>query len=176
MVVVDGGVLVDLVELDVVLVMVVDGVVVGGGVVVVADIVVVDEDAVVVVVANCVVEVVGGVVAGDVDSASVARLGGWQVGQTAGLWIVCSRSTTKATQPTWLLVATSRPEPFRKSLAPVPAALRVSLDVTKSQAAKRRSRRSKGSATAGLSPTSSVARPFGCVRRPARWKQRARSV
>lgn len=134
---VDEVVLVDVVELDVVLVIVVvarvvvvevvDVVVVGGRVVVVevADIVVVDEDAVVVVVGDCVVEVVGGVVAGDADRASVARLGGWQVGQTAGFWIVCSRSTAKATQPTWPLVATTRPEPFRRSLAPVPAALRV---------------------------------------------------
>jgi hypothetical protein len=124
----EDAVLVIVVVAPVVVVEVVNVVVVGGRVVVVevADIVVVDEDAVVVVVGDCVVEVVGGAVAGDADRASVARLGGWQVGQTAGLWIVCSRSTTKATQPTWLLVATTRPEPFRRSLAPVPAELRVS--------------------------------------------------
>jgi hypothetical protein len=52
----------------------------------------------------------------------------------------------------------------------------LSLDVTKGQAAKRRSSRLKRSAMAGAEPTSRVARPWGCTRTPARWKQSARSV
>src|SRR5213593_2643767 len=41
---------------------------------------------------------------------------------TAGSWISCSASTAKATQAIWILVATTRPEPFRR---PVTGASRV---------------------------------------------------
>ncbi len=123
-----GPALVDVTEVEVV--DTAEVVVVGGRVVDVVEVVLVDVlvdddgvDGLLVVVELLDVVVVGDGAAG--ERGSVARLGGWHVGQMLGFWIVCSRSTAKATQPTWPLVATTRPEPFRRSFAPVPAAFRV---------------------------------------------------
>jgi hypothetical protein len=52
----------------------------------------------------------------------------------------------------------------------------LSLNVTETHAAKRRSRRSNRSTTAAAGATSRTARPCGWASTPARWKQSARRV
>src|SRR3989442_1661019 len=61
------------------------------------------------------------------NAGTVARLGGWQVAQTAGSSMVCRRSTARAMQPSGAPLATTRPQPLRTLFVPLPAVLSVSV-------------------------------------------------